>query len=169
MSGENPPVSTGKGDDGTTTLMGAGRLSKGAPEISALGDLDETSSFLGLARAEAEGEMAEVLLDMQRLIYRIMGDVAMPREGDVVGKVEGELERWRQATELPDQFVVPGESRQGALLDVCRSVVRRAERRLVADGLHREHPQSTKAINRLSDLLFVLARAADGGYRFSRG
>lgn len=174
MSQENPPVSTGKGDDGTTTLMGAGRLQKDDPAIAVLGDVDETSSFLGLARAESEGEIGETLLEVQRLLYRIMGDVAMPQEENAVGErevgeVEGALQRWRQATDLPDQFVIPGESRQGALLDVSRSVVRRAERNFVAAGFYGEHPHSMRAINRLSDLLFVLARAADGGYRLSRG
>lgn len=174
MSESNPPVSTGRGDDGTTTLLGSGRMPKHDARIVVLGDVDEASSFLGLARAEAGGALGELLLEMQRLLYRIMGDVAMPKEENVVGEkdldyVEGALEKWRGQTEIPKEFVVPGESRPGALLDVARSAVRRAERSLVAAGYADTHPYAVRATNRLSDLLFILARNADGHNRLSRG
>ncbi|QIN77253.1 cob(I)yrinic acid a,c-diamide adenosyltransferase [Rubrobacter marinus] len=175
---ENPPISTRRGDDGTTTLLGAGRLSKADAPIVVLGDIDEASSFLGLARAEAAGAGAEefvaLILDLQRLLYRVMGDVAMPKEqnfvdeGDV-GYLDDALEGWRGRTELPNEFVVPGGSRLGSLLDVARSVVRRAERSLVVAGYAEGHPCALRAINRLSDLLFVLARNADGRHDLSRG
>lgn len=174
MSASNPPVSTGRGDDGTTTLLGSGRMPKHDPRIAVLGDVDEASSFLGLARAETGGDLGELLLETQRLLYRIMGDVAMPKEANVVGEkdleiVENALEEWRDRAEIPKEFVVPGESRPGALLDVARSVVRRAERSLVAAGYAEEHPYAVRAANRLSDLLFILARTADGHNRLSRG
>ncbi len=174
MDDSNPPVSTGRGDDGTTTLLGSGRMPKDDPRIAVLGDVDEASSFLGLARAEAEGDIAELLLALQRLLYRVMGDVAMPREENAVGEgdlrfVEGALEEWRGKTEIPREFVVPGETRLGALLDVARSVVRRAERSLVAAGYEREHPHALRVTNRLSDLLFVVARGVDGTKTLSRG
>ena len=170
----NPPVSTGRGDDGTTTLLGSGRMDKDDPRIVVLGDVDEASSFLGLARAEAEGDVAALLLDLQRLLYRVMGDVAMPKEDDFVGQgdldlVDRALEGWRGRTEIPKEFVVPGESRLGALLDVARSVVRRAERSLVTAGYATDHPHAVKVVNRLSDLLFVVARNADGKRTLSRG
>ncbi|MGH3148445.1 MAG: ATP:cob(I)alamin adenosyltransferase, partial [Rubrobacter sp.] len=79
------------------------------------------------------------------------------------------LEGWRGRTEIPKEFVIPGESRLGALLDVARSVVRRSERSLVAAGYAGEHPYSIRAVNRLSDLLFVVARNADGEKTFSKG
>ena len=176
MSESNPPVSTGRGDDGTTTLLGSGRVAKDDARILVLGEVDEASSFLGLARAEpgAEGEIGDLLLKMQRLLYRIMGDVAMPKEDNLVGAddlelVEEALAKWRDRTEIPKEFVVPGETRLGALLDVARSVARRAERSLVAAGYHEEHPGALRAVNRLSDLLFVLARAADGKKTLSKG
>ena len=174
MPESNPPVSTGRGDDGTTTLLRSGRLGKNDPRIAVLGDVDEASSFLGLARAEAEGELAELLLGLQRLLYRVMGDVAMPKEENAVGEedlgfVDGALEKWRKKTEIPREFVVPGETRLGALLDVARSVVRRAERSLVAAGYEREHPYALRVTNRLSDLLFVVARSADGRETLSKG
>ena len=175
---DKPLISTRKGDDGTTTLLGAGRLSKADAQIAVLGDVDEASSFLGLARAEAAGSgadgMAAVVLDLQRLLYRVMGDVAMPKEENFVGEgdvgyLDDALEEWRGRTELPHEFVVPGGSPLGALLGVSRSVVRRAERSMVAAGYAEGHPQALKAVNRLSDLLFVLARNADGRHDLSRG
>lgn len=175
---DKPPISTRRGDDGTTTLLGAGRLSKADASIVVLGDIDEVSSFLGLARSEASeagvSGMANLLLDLQRLVYRVMGDVAMPKEqnfiveGDV-GFLDDSLEEWRNRTDLPNEFVIPGGSRLGALLDVSRSVARRAERSLVAGGYAEAHPDALRAVNRLSDLLFVLARNADGRHDLSRG
>ena len=79
------------------------------------------------------------------------------------------LDEWRDRTKIPNEFVIPGETRLGALLDVARSVVRRAERSLVAAGYAEEHPCALKAVNRLSDLLFVVARNADGKISFSKG
>lgn len=174
MSEDNPPVSTGGGDDGTTTLLGSGRMAKSDPRIAVLGDIDEASSFLGLVRLEAGGDLENLILEVQRLLYRIMGDVAMPGEENSVGKedlglVETALEKWRSRTQLPREFVVPGESRLGALLDVSRSVVRRAERSLVSAGYAEEHPDAVRTVNRLSDLLYILARNADGENLLSRG
>jgi cob(I)alamin adenosyltransferase len=174
MGESNPPVSTGRGDDGTTTLLGSGRMGKHDPRITTLGDVDEASSFLGLARAEAGEEIGKLLLELQRLLYRVMGDVAMPHEENAVGEedlafVDGALEEWRGRTEIPKEFVVPGESRLGALLDVSRTVVRRAERSLVAAGYAEEHPYALRTVNRLSDLLFVVARSADERSTLSKG
>lgn len=177
-SSDNPPVSTKRGDDGTTTLLGAGRLGKDDPKIAVLGDIDEATSFIGVARAEANdaelAELAELLIASQRLLYRIMGDVAMPNEDNFVGEddvkfVEDELEKWRDKTELPKEFVIPGETRLGSLLDVSRSVVRRAERTLVSAGYATGHPDAIRAVNRLSDLLFIVARNADKKRTLSRG
>ncbi len=170
---ENPPVSTRRGDDGTTTLLGAGRLSKSDARVVVLGDVDEASSSIGLARAQAQGDMAGLLIGLQRLLYRIMGDVAMPSEENAVKASDVEyldaaLEEWRDRTEIPKEFVVPGESRLGALLDVARSVTRRAERSLVAAGYAEEHPDALRCVNRLSDVLFVVARNADGKHAPSR-
>ena len=106
MSESNPPVSTGRGDDGTTTLLGSGRIDKDDPRIVVLGDVDEASSFLGLARAEAGGALGGVLIECQRLLYRVMGDVAMPKEENAVGAadlklLDDALEEWRGRTASP--------------------------------------------------------------------
>lgn len=179
MSEPNPPISTRRGDDGTTTLLGAGRLSKSDVRIIILGDVDEASSFLGLARAEAGSfesgdDIADLIVSLQRLLYRVMGDVAMPGEANQVGEsdleyLEEAQEEWQARTKIPNEFVIPGESRLGAQLDVARSVVRRAERSLVAGGYAEEHPHALKVVNRLSDLLFVVARNADGKFSLSKG
>jgi cob(I)alamin adenosyltransferase len=118
--------------------------------------------------------MAELLIGLQRLLYRVMGDVAMPEEKNAVGSSDLEyldqaLKEWRDRTEIPKEFIIPGESTLGALLDVARSVVRRAERSLVAAGYTEEHPDALKVVNRLSDLLFVVARNADGRSSLSKG
>jgi cob(I)alamin adenosyltransferase len=102
-----------------------------------------------------------------------MGDVAMPEEENAVGQsdltyLDAALEEWRYRTELPNEFVVPGETRLGALLDISRSVVRRAERSLAAAGYAEAHPDAFKAVNRLSDVLFVVARNADGRSSLSK-
>ena len=149
-------------------------MSKDDARIIVLGDVDEASSFLGLARAEADDEVGGLLIELQRLLYRIMGDVAMPKEDNVVGEEElklldDALREWRDRTEIPKEFVIPGESRLGALLDVARSVVRRAERSLVAARYAEEHPYAVRVVNRLSDLLFVLARNADDKKTLSKG
>ena len=175
-SNPEPPISTGRGDDGTTTLLGAGRLSKHDARIEALGDLDEASSALGAVRAEcpdSAGELAGLMLEMQRLLYRVMGDLAMPQEDNSVGEgdvrlVDRALADWKSRTRLPNEFVIPGGSPLGARIDVSRSVVRRAERRLVAAGLAEDAPEALRAVNRLSDLLFVVARNADGHNEPSR-
>jgi cob(I)alamin adenosyltransferase len=84
--------------------------------VALLGDVDEESASLGLARAEVEDrETKELLLEFQRLLYRVMGDVAMPKEENVVGpedvrNVDEALEVWRSRTRIPNEFVVPGGS-----------------------------------------------------------
>lgn len=142
-------------------------MPKSDDRMALLGDVDEESSFLGLVRAEAGEEVGGLLLEVQRLLYRMMGDVAMPEEKNAVGEedlafVESVFEEWRDRTEIPGEFVVPGEVRLGALLDVSRAVARRAERSAVAAGFARDHPEGLRIPNRLSDLLFVVARHADG-------
>jgi cob(I)alamin adenosyltransferase len=109
--------------------------------VALLGDVDEASASLGIARSEAEdGEVEELLLELQRLLYRIMGDVAMPEEQNTAGSedattVDETLEEWRARTGIPNEFVVAGGSKLGAHLDFAHSVVRRVERRMVAAGL----------------------------------
>jgi cob(I)alamin adenosyltransferase len=163
---------TGKGDHGETDLLGE-RVAKDDPRISALGSLDETSSSLGMARALAATEQARgMLLEMQRDLYRLMAELAFTDELRPAAYVLGEDRvAWLEAAtdevgggvELPAAFVLPGESVPGAALDVARTVARRAERDVVvlAQAAVVTNPQVLRYLNRLSSLLFVLARAED--------
>ncbi len=163
---------TGKGDQGATDLLGE-RVGKDDPRIAALGALDETSSALGLARAlAATTHTRELLIETQRDLYQIMAELAFTDEmrpdsyrfdEERVRWLEGETDALSERVELPRAFVLPGESAAGAALDVARTVARRAEREVVA--LTRaevvRNPQILRYLNRVSSLLFVLARAED--------
>jgi cob(I)alamin adenosyltransferase len=163
---------TGKGDGGSTDLLGA-RVGKTDPRIEILGELDETSAVCGLARAHAtQRRTRDLLITVQRDLYAIMAELAFtpdirPDERTFPAERTAWLE---EATDqlgadvpLPPQFVVPGESVAGATLDVARTVVRRAERVAVAVAAEGqiENEQILRYLNRLSSLLFILARFED--------
>ncbi|HEX8992959.1 MAG TPA: cob(I)yrinic acid a,c-diamide adenosyltransferase [Anaerolineales bacterium] len=158
---------TGRGDDGTTGLLGKGRVSKDDARIEAVGTLDESSAALGLARATArDARCGPLLRQAQRDLYHLMAEVAATPdhtaefrfEPERVGWLEQEIEALGRSVEIPGEFILPGDSPGGAALSLARSVVRRAERRLVelfGDQEH-SHPAVLQYINRLSSLLFVL-------------
>ncbi len=165
---------TGKGDDGTTGLLYGGRAPKSSPRFEAVGAVDEAQAAIGLARAEtADGsELDTVLTDVCRDLWVLMAELATAPEQQRK-LVEGEslvtagmvtvLERVitdvSSRFALPTEFVVPGQDRTSALLDVARTVVRRAERAaqpVLADG-----SQALPYLNRLSTLLWILARWAE--------
>ena len=160
---------TRRGDLGETDLLGE-RVSKDDPRIDLLGELDETTSYLGLARSFVDLErVSSVLIDVQRDLYRIMADLAFVTDVRPAGyETSAEwVERIEEITDaltaeitLPRQFVLPGGTQASAALDVARAVVRRAERQAVqlfrAEVITNE--QIVSYLNRLSSLLFVLAR-----------
>jgi len=163
---------TGKGDEGGTDLLGA-RVEKNDPRIELIGQLDETTSSLGLSRALASrDDVKEWLIEVQRDLYRIMAELAFTPDirpdrvvfgSDRVEWLGALTDQLSNEIALPRQFVVPGDTIPGASLDVVRAVSRRAERHAVA--LHRqghlENPEILRYLNRLSSLLFMLARAED--------
>ena len=173
-------VATGRGDDGTTGLLYGGRISKDDPRTEAYGTIDEAVAALGVARIEltAAGldELAESILRWQRELFVVGAELAtspdrQERLADgvtrvteqMVEQVERELARWEQRVTMPREFVVPGETRASAALELARAVVRRAERRVVALGRTVEiGGWLVPYLNRLADLLWVLARAAEG-------
>ena len=173
-------VATGRGDDGTTGLLYGGRISKDDPRTEAYGTIDEAVAALGVARIEltAAGldELAESILRWQRELFVVGAQLAtnpdrQERSADgvtrvteqMVEQVERELEGWEQRVTMPREFVVPGETRASAALELARAVVRRAERRVVALGRTVEIGGSlVPYLNRLADLLWVLARVAEG-------
>ncbi|MFM9107645.1 MAG: cob(I)yrinic acid a,c-diamide adenosyltransferase [Chloroflexota bacterium] len=163
---------TGRGDAGSTDLLGA-RVSKTESRVEALGVLDETSSAIGLARAAAATARSETdLIAVQRDLYKLMAELAFTTEqypqrveigADRVEWLEAETDSITAAVPLPREFILPGETAAGAALDWARVMSRRAERRLVtcAEAGHVRNPEALRYLNRLSSLLFALARWED--------
>jgi cob(I)alamin adenosyltransferase len=163
---------TTKGDQGQTDLLGE-RVAKDDPRIEALGALDEASSSLGLARAVATAEgTAPLLIEVQRDLYRIMAELAFTPDlrppaytlgPERVNWLSTETDRITATLTLAREFILPGETVSGAALDVARTIVRRAERHVVSltAGNHIDNPELVRYLNRLSSLLFALARAED--------
>jgi cob(I)alamin adenosyltransferase len=180
-------IYTKKGDDGTTGLLfGGDRISKADLRTDAYGTTDEAVSALGLARAaighatdRAEARLAELTIRLQRELFVVGAELAthvdrrdrltdgMTRVTEaMVAALEADIDELETVVEQPKEFVLPGESVTGAALDLARTTVRRAERRAVALAESGELPESQVVpyLNRLADLLFVAARAADGGF-----
>jgi cob(I)alamin adenosyltransferase len=169
-------IYTRTGDQGETGLFGGGRVSKDDPRVAAYGDVDELNSALGVSRAAGDGEFFDDLLEsIQRDLFSIGGHLATPDPEKVRKALEkaslspaqiSEFERIMDEAEdsLPPlkAFILPGGTRRAAALHLARTVCRRAERSVV----HLAHIEPVPEIfliylNRLSDLLFVLARVAN--------
>jgi len=159
---------TRTGDDGNTGLLGEGRVPKNHPIPQTVGTIDEASAALGLARAicRAEG-IAPIILEVQRDLYHIMAEIsATPNNAERFRVIddrrvlwlEQQIETLGEFVNMPAEFIVPGDSYGGAALALARTIVRRAERRLL-DLSQENHIQNTELlryINRLSTLCFVL-------------
>ena len=166
-------VYTRKGDDGTTGLFHGGRVAKDSPRPTAYGDVDELQAFLGLARAAATGELAEILLGLERDLWLVMAELAcnpdrldlLAESGslptpEMVVRLEGLIDDVSGRFEPPTEFVVPGEEEVAARLDVARTVCRRAERSALPVAA--EESSVVPYLNRLSDLVWTLARWREG-------
>jgi cob(I)alamin adenosyltransferase len=173
-----PRIYTKTGDDGTTGLLYGGRVPKSDPVTEAYGTTDEAVAALGLARAWAaeEGVRAEIL-GLQRELFVVGADLACsPDErarlepgvslvdAEMVERLERRIDEVVAEHPLPNAFVVPGANPVSAALDLSRSVVRRAERAVVAleEAGRAVNGDVRRYLNRLSDLLFVLARREAG-------
>ena len=167
-------IYTKTGDAGETSLFDNSRVSKADPRVDAYGEVDEVNACLGAALAAGVGDdIRSVLTAVQKDLFAVGARLADPssRIADRVTKaaVTGEqielLERTidRLETELAPlrRFILPGGSPAGALLHLARTVCRRAERRVVALGADAVEPGVIVYLNRLSDLLFVMARAVN--------
>ena len=172
-----PRIYTGTGDGGTTGLLYGGRVRKDDPAIEANGAVDEAQAVIGLVRAEAErgSPLDELCVHVERGLYVLMSELATLPENRhklsddvtlVTAAMVADLER--RADDLgnhytmPSEFVIPGENRVAALCDVARTVVRRAER--LALGVAAEGSQVIPYLNRLSSLLWAMARWQEGGH-----
>ena len=184
-------VATKRGDDGTTGLLfGGDRIYKDDPRTEAYGAVDEAVAALGLARAEAATKaqsgslprtlalMPGLILRLQRELFVVGAELATApgaeerqRPGQtrvtaaMVDALDDLLAETEAAIEMPSEFVVPGETRLSADIELARTLVRRAERRAVSLRRAESRPDDELVpyLNRLADLLWVLARAAEQG------
>jgi len=172
-------IYTKKGDDGTTSLWYGGRVPKSDRRTEAYGTLDEAASQLGIARALCDAGEAELAADILRLqddIFIAAAELATAPEAAerledgvsrtteaMVAELEQRIDRYMSEVELPPQFVIPGGNQLSAQLDVARTVIRRAERRIAALTEAGELASETVIhfVNRASDLVFAMARFAD--------
>jgi cob(I)alamin adenosyltransferase len=166
-------IYTRTGDTGDTSLFDGTRVRKNEPRVEAYGDVDELNACLGLARASgADHEIADELIRLQRDLFALGAQLADPGEkiaarvtkaalgDDDVARLEQLIDRYEAELPALRRFILAGGSPAGAALHVARAVCRRAERRMVAlepaiDAV------LVRYVNRLSDLLFVLARAVN--------
>ena len=171
-------IYTRAGDDGTTGLFYGGRVRKDDPAPRAYGAVDEAQAAIGMARAEAErdGELDVRLVQLEHDLYVCMAELATAPENrhklvagttlvteEMVAALEPLIDDLMARFEMPKDFVIPGQTRTGAALDLARTVVRRAEREsltVAGDGSF-----VVAYLNRLSDLLWAMARwqEADAG------
>lgn len=168
-------IYTRGGDDGTTGLYFGGRTSKDSDQIEVNGAVDEAQASLGWARslAEPRSRLNELLISVERDLWVLMSEVATAPENrhklaanktlvtpEMIARLESEIDALSEEIEMPKEFVVPGENQLSAALDVARTVVRRAER--LAVGYALDDSLVVAYLNRLSDLVWTMARFAEG-------
>ena len=159
---------TRMGDKGDTGILGEERVPKYDLRVETLGVIDEANSVLGWARSlSTSDEIKQIILKIQQDLYKIMAEVAAsPANADQFKYVSEEQVRWlegqtdkiTQKVNIPKEFIIPGDTLAGAALDMSRTVVRRAERRIVELWHHKgiQNPQVLRYFNRLSSLCFAL-------------
>lgn len=164
-------VTTGTGDTGYTGLLGEKRVPKYDPRPDTFGTIDEATSALGLARATAQDtKVKDLIYTVQQELYLLMGELATPPENyeqmglrmtvEHVQRLEQMEEELKREVEIPNKFIIPGDTLDGAALDLARTIIRRAERmavRLLHDGVI-QNTEVVRYLNRLSDFIFILAR-----------
>jgi cob(I)alamin adenosyltransferase len=169
-------IYTGGGDAGQTSLVGGARVAKSSARMQAIGDVDEANAAIGLARVALAGDSGvnAVLAEVQNDLFDLGADLATPgSEVDgsklriaqrQVDAIEAAIDRFNEALSPLTSFVLPGGTEAAARIHMARTVARRAERVVWAlAALEPVGAQAPVYLNRLSDLLFVLARRANGG------
>ena len=157
-------IYTRTGDSGTTGLADGSRVPKYAPRIEAIGAVDELNSVIGMLLAESLPEDVQgCLTDVQHDLFDLGGELSVPGHAIMteahVKRLEELLDRFNAGLPPLKEFVLPGGSRAAGCAHVARAVCRRAERRVVwLEGKEETPPYAVRYLNRLSDLLFVLAR-----------
>ena len=170
-------IYTRYGDEGETALLYGGRVSKTSLHCQAYGDTDEACSVMGLARALSDDPRVKGLLkELQRDLFAVGAELATdparydkflahfkPVSAQIVERLESTIDDLEDSVELPPSFIIPGASAASSAVDMARCIVRRAERHAVAlkEQGRLTNPEILRYLNRLSDLLFVLARYQD--------
>ena len=172
-------IVTRTGDDGLTGLWSGERVRKDDPRVEAYGTVDELDSVLGEAKHYLKREYTRRLAEeLQRDLFRVAGELATrsgsfsrPMTEADEARLAAYVERFEAEIPLKG-FVLPGSTTQSAKLDIARTVCRRAERRIVSLAWDADVPEPLRRyVNRLSDLLFMMARAeeaSDGGVRYAK-
>lgn len=163
-------IYTKTGDKGTTALYSGERVNKDSVRVEAYGTIDELDSTLGMARAFAEnGQVRETILAVQKMLWNVMAEVATigPKEPRItqhdVELIEKTIDTYDASLPPLTHFIVPGDTKGAACLDLARTVARRAERQLWRLTRQEELNETVLVlVNRLSDLCFVLARVEAG-------
>ena len=165
-------IATRTGDDGTTGLGDNSRVSKNSGRPHAMGDVDELNSHIGLLLCEPlPQDVRELLVDVQHQLFNLGGEIAMPGyellKDDALLQLDEALAHYNAQLPRLLEFILPTGTRAASQAHVCRTVARRAERSVVAlQEQEAMRPAPRQYLNRLSDLLFVLARVlnrVDGG------
>ncbi len=157
-------IATRTGDDGTTGLGDGTRVSKDHLRVHAMGDVDELNSHLGVLLAEPlPQDVRELLVTIQHELFNLGGELSMPGfellKTQAVARLDEALAHYNGQLPRLKEFILPAGTRSAALAHVARTVARRAERAVVALGQHETVRDAARQyLNRLSDLLFVLAR-----------
>lgn len=157
-------IATRTGDDGTTGLGDGSRVAKDHRRIEAMGEVDELNSHIGLLLTELlPFEVRADLVDIQHDLFDLGGELCIPGftmlKDEQVARLDARLAHYNAALPRLEEFILPGGTRAAAVAHVCRTIARRAERAIVALGQSEDlKPTPRQYVNRLSDLLFVLAR-----------
>jgi cob(I)alamin adenosyltransferase len=164
MANRLTQIATRTGDDGSTGLGDGSRVSKDNARVAAMGDVDELNSQIGLLLTEPVPDgVRDLLLTVQHELFNLGGELSIPGytllKDEAVARLDAALEQHNATLPRLAEFILPGGSRAAALAHVARTVARRAERAVVALGaIDAVNAAPRQYLNRLSDLLFVLAR-----------
>jgi cob(I)alamin adenosyltransferase len=165
-------IATRTGDQGTTGLGNNQRVSKNSLRVHAMGEVDELNSHIGVLLCETMPDgVRDVLVEMQHQLFNLGGELSIPGfellKAEAVAALDQALEQYNAQLPKLEEFILPAGTRAAALAHVCRTVARRAERATVALGNEEAlNAAPRQYLNRLSDLMFVLARVLnrmDGG------
>lgn len=166
-------IYTKKGDDGTTGLLYGGRVPKNSPQVELNGAVDEAQAFMGLARSNCSkgDELDRILINLESDLWILMAEVATEPNNrsklisgqslinnEMIVNLESLIDDITGKFDFPNQFAVPGQNQLSAALDVARTVIRRAERLSVSFVANNPESLVGRYLNRLSDLIWTLAR-----------